>query len=64
MVKICDFGLTKDMHDSEYYRTEDRNKEVPIRWMSIEAIQCGIFSIQSDMVYILFCTLKYLEGIK
>ncbi|CAH8651235.1 unnamed protein product [Schistosoma bovis] len=51
VVKIGDFGLTREMNSSEnegYYRFT-RNCELPIRWMSPEAVQFGVFSVHSDI---------------
>ena len=50
MVKVSDFGLTKDVDKRDYYRVETKSKPLPIRWMSLEAIQCGFFSSKSDVV--------------
>lgn len=51
IVKIGDFGLTRKATAASpygYYRFV-RNMELPIRWMSPEAVQYGIFSVYSDM---------------
>nr|CAH8873322.1 unnamed protein product [Trichobilharzia regenti] len=50
-VKIGDFGLTRQAakNSSEVYYRFTRNCELPIRWMSPEAVQFGVFSIQSDI---------------
>ncbi|CAH8642718.1 unnamed protein product [Heterobilharzia americana] len=51
VVKIGDFGLTREVTSSEsegYYRFT-RNCELPIRWMSPEAVQFGVFSVHSDI---------------
>ena len=50
VVKIADFGLTKEVSERDYYRVEDRSKPLPFRWMSIEAIEEGFFSVKSDVV--------------
>ena len=51
MVKISDFGLSKPLCKEEsYYKLDNKNKELPIRWMSIEAITNGLFSTKSDVV--------------
>ncbi|CAH8497665.1 unnamed protein product [Dicrocoelium dendriticum] len=50
-VKIGDFGLTRKFTNPEnegYYRFT-RNCELPIRWMSPEAVQFGVFSVHSDI---------------
>ncbi|KAF5401487.1 Guanylate cyclase [Paragonimus heterotremus] len=51
VVKIGDFGLTREAGGSKtenYYRFS-RNCALPVRWMSPEAVQYGIFSVQSDV---------------
>ena len=50
VIKIADFGLTKDVHEKEYYIKGPPTKPLPLRWMSTEAILFGKFSTKSDMV--------------
>ena len=50
VVKVSDFGLARDMHTNDYYKVEDKSLGLPIRWMSTEAIQRGVFSTESDVV--------------
>ena len=51
MVKISDFGLSKSLcKEGSYYKLDNDNKELPMRWMSIEAITNGLFSTKSDVV--------------
>ena len=46
LVKICDFGLARTMYANENYR----NFEIfPVKWMAIESIRDGRFSLQSDI---------------
>ena len=52
VVKISDFGLTKDVHNKDYYKSEDTNKPIPIRWMSVEACQLRQFTLESDVACI------------
>uniref|UniRef100_A0A146L3H9 receptor protein-tyrosine kinase n=2 Tax=Lygus hesperus TaxID=30085 RepID=A0A146L3H9_LYGHE len=48
VVKICDFGLAKSMYKKEIY-TKAGNELLPIKWMSIEALEDRVFSTQSDI---------------
>ena len=48
LVKIADFGLSKDVYSRDYYRLEERSL-LPIRWMPPEAILFCKFSTQSDI---------------
>ena len=50
VVKVADFGLTRDVYEKEYYRIEDTNQGLPIRWMSIESVKEGRFTAQNDVV--------------
>ena len=50
VVKVSDFGLTRDVYNQDYYRIEDKSRGLPIRWMSIESIIESIFTIQTDVV--------------
>ncbi|KAK3100346.1 hypothetical protein FSP39_018466 [Pinctada imbricata] len=47
-VKIGDFGLARDIVMSDYYRKEGQAL-LPVRWMSPETFQDGIFSSKSDV---------------
>ena len=49
-VKIADFGLSKDVYSTDYYKLGERSSELlPIRWMPPEAILFCKFSTQSDV---------------
>lgn len=46
-LKIADFGLSRNLYDSAYYRVKGRAK-MPIRWMATECFY-GKFSEKSDI---------------
>ncbi|KAK7080793.1 hypothetical protein SK128_024462, partial [Halocaridina rubra] len=48
VVKISDFGLSRDMYKKDVYMKKGDDL-MPIKWMSIEAIRDRIFSTQSDV---------------
>ncbi|XP_072756276.1 proto-oncogene tyrosine-protein kinase ROS-like isoform X2 [Anoplolepis gracilipes] len=48
VVKIGDFGLTRDIYTNDYYRMKGKGP-LPVRWMAPESIIDGIFSSQSDV---------------
>ena len=50
IVKVSDFGLTKDVYRRDYYKMENNSKALPIRWMSIEVLQYSMLTTQSDVV--------------
>ncbi|GFQ90232.1 tyrosine kinase receptor Cad96Ca [Trichonephila clavata] len=47
-VKIADFGLSKDVYETQYYATETQ-KKLPIKWMAPEAIEKQKFSTFTDV---------------
>ncbi|KAK7574112.1 hypothetical protein V9T40_011303 [Parthenolecanium corni] len=47
-IKIGDFGLARDIYETDYYRKGDKGT-LPIRWMAPESIRDGIFTSNSDM---------------
>ncbi|XP_072756889.1 proto-oncogene tyrosine-protein kinase ROS-like [Anoplolepis gracilipes] len=47
IVKIGDFGLTRDLYKNQYYRT--KGGLLPVRWMAPESLVGGIFTLQSDV---------------
>ena len=59
MVKISEFGLAKDLNESECYKIEDRRKELPVKWMSIEAVEESIFTLANDVVSSVVLMLGY-----
>lgn len=48
IVKIGDFGLTRDIYKADYYKAGG-NALLPIRWMAPESLNQGKFSTQSDV---------------
>ena len=57
MIKVADFGLTKDIYARKYIRqvaTEkgfgDTPVKLPVKWMALESLNDGIFSEKTDVV--------------
>jgi serine/threonine protein kinase len=48
VVKVGDFGMARDVYETEYYRKEGRGF-LPVRWMAPESIRDGKFTSQSDV---------------
>ncbi|GAA35242.2 Protein sevenless [Clonorchis sinensis] len=48
IVKLCDFGLARDIYKNDCYRKRNEPK-LPVRWMSPEAIRDGLFTTKSDV---------------
>ncbi|XP_074593104.1 tyrosine-protein kinase transmembrane receptor Ror-like isoform X2 [Brevipalpus obovatus] len=47
-VKISDFGLSRDIYASDYYRVQSRSP-LPVRWMPPESILYGKYTTESDV---------------
>ena len=48
VVKICDFGLAKDIYKTDNYRKKT-DGPLPIKWMAVESLRDRVFSTQSDV---------------
>lgn len=48
VVKIGDFGMTRDVYETDYYRKGDKGL-LPIRWMAPESLKDGLFTSHSDV---------------
>ncbi|ODN04276.1 Tyrosine-protein kinase transmembrane receptor Ror [Orchesella cincta] len=48
VVKISDFGLSRDVYTCDYYKVGG-SKLLPIRWMAPESILYGCFTLESDI---------------
>ncbi|KAJ4429989.1 hypothetical protein ANN_22193 [Periplaneta americana] len=47
-IKIGDFGMTRDIYETDYYRNGSKGL-LPVRWMSPESLADGVFTSQSDV---------------
>ena len=48
IVKISDFGLSRDVYSNDYYRVQGKSL-LPVRWMPPEASLYGKFTVESDV---------------
>lgn len=47
-VKIGDFGMARDIYETDYYRKETKGL-LPVRWMAPESLADGVFTSDSDI---------------
>ncbi|KAG7198161.1 hypothetical protein KM043_005580 [Ampulex compressa] len=47
-VKIGDFGMTRDIYETDYYRKGTKGL-LPVRWMAPESLKDGVFTSFSDV---------------
>ncbi|CAL8369908.1 unnamed protein product [Boreogadus saida] len=45
--KIGDFGMTRDIYETDYYRKGGKGL-LPVRWMAPESLKDGVFTANSD----------------
>ena len=49
VVKISDFGLTRDIYSNEYYEIQNAERPLPLRWMAPESITHRRYTSQTDV---------------
>ena len=51
VVKIADFGLSRDIYEKDYYSDHmSRMRPLPVKWMAIECLKKGEYTTKSDVV--------------
>ena len=45
---LGDFGMTRDIYETDYYRKGGRSL-LPVRWMAPESLKDGVFRTASDV---------------
>lgn len=48
VVKICDFGLAKSLYKNYSYKRSEETP-LPFKWLSLESMTDGVFSVHSDV---------------
>ena len=53
VIKVSDFGLTEDVYARNYFRQgrEDGVLKLPVKWMSPESLNDGVFTEKTDVVW-------------
>ena len=49
LVKVADFGLSRDIYNQGYYRLE-RKTRLPVKWLPPESLYDNIYNEKSDVV--------------
>ena len=50
IVKIADFGMSRDVYEKDYYTMHNMNKPLPMKWMAVESLKEGRYTSKSDVV--------------
>ncbi|XP_077083909.1 uncharacterized protein LOC143736970 [Siphateles boraxobius] len=48
-VCVADFGLSKQIYSSNYYRHKNWTIKLPVRWMALESVSDNLFTTKSDV---------------
>lgn len=48
-IKICDFGLSRDVYEQNYYLKSNRGDPLPVKWMALESLKYRVYTTQSDV---------------
>lgn len=49
VVKVADFGLSRDVYEKSYYKADLSKAALPVKWMAIESLQIGTFNVKTDV---------------
>ncbi|XP_070394473.1 hepatocyte growth factor receptor-like isoform X2 [Dermacentor albipictus] len=49
IVRIADFGLSRDVYEKDYYSDQDRKVKLPVKWMSPESLEAGVYDHKTDV---------------
>lgn len=48
-IKICDFGLSRDIYEQNLYQKSKRGGPLPVKWMAMESLRHWVYTTQSDV---------------
>ena len=47
--KVADFGMTRKVEDADPQYLDVKGGKVPIKWMAVESLQRGEYSVKTDV---------------
>ena len=54
IIKVADFGLSRDIYERDYYSSDDQKAKLPVKWMALECLEKNIYNIKTDVVRNIF----------
>ncbi|XP_072145057.1 hepatocyte growth factor receptor-like [Dermacentor andersoni] len=49
IVRVADFGLSRDVYEKDYYSGDNKKTKLPVKWMAPESLEKGIYSPKTDV---------------
>ncbi|XP_070395537.1 hepatocyte growth factor receptor-like [Dermacentor albipictus] len=49
IVRVADFGLSRDVYEKDYYSGDNKKTKLPVKWMAPESLEKGIYSHKTDV---------------
>jgi len=62
MVKVADFGFSRDVFVSDYYRLSHVTP-LPVKWLAPESLCDKVFTVKSDVVSVYVIVIPWPGGI-
>ena len=59
ILKLADFGLSRDIKGNEGYHMKGMEDKLPVRWMAVESILDREFTLMSDVYVCSHSTLEF-----
>jgi len=50
VVKVADFGLSRDIYERDYYSSDNHKAKLPVKWMALESLEKSIYNVKTDVV--------------
>lgn len=50
IVKVADFGLSRDIYERDYYSSDNKKSKLPVKWMALESLENGTYNTKTDVV--------------
>ncbi|XP_077487862.1 hepatocyte growth factor receptor-like isoform X3 [Amblyomma americanum] len=49
IVRVADFGLSRDVYEKDYYSGDNKKTKLPVKWMAPESLEKGIYNHKTDV---------------
>ena len=54
LVKLADFGMSKDVYFDDYFKRGQEDKYLPVKWMALESLREGRYDYTTEVVNTLY----------